>query len=132
MGWQHEIIEMQGFLEAWYLGREQALDRVEEALHPAFSFAGPNGESADRATVLDLIRNGHGHTAQLRITTSDHQLLHRTPEVIVAAYVERHELARGDNERLCTVVFTVEDDAPNGLRWLRTHESWIRRLPDGG
>ncbi len=131
MGWQDEIIRLQDFLEAYYLGQETSLSPVEQALHPAFTYAGPNGETADREATLEMIRQGHGHTVRLRIVTSNHELLHETPEVIVAGYVERHELSRGDNERLCTVIFVVDRQAPNGVRWLRTHESWIRRFSDG-
>ncbi len=130
MDWQHEIVELHNFFEAYYLGRESSLTRAEEAFHPEFTFVGPNGETADRAATMGMIRNGHGHTEQVRITTTDHQLHVTTDELLVASFVERHELSRGENERLVTVVFAVDDDAPNGVRWLRVHETWLSRTTD--
>lgn len=129
MNWQDEIVELHRFFEAYYLGRESSLSRAESAFHPDFTFAGPDGDTTDRAATLNMLRQGHGHTAQLRIATSDHQLLFATDDVLVASYVELHELAAGENERLSTVVFVVDDEAPTGVRWLRVHECWIRRAP---
>ena len=127
MDWQREIDELHHFFEAYFLGTEDALDRVEAALGPAFTFVGPDGDQTDRQATIDRIEAGHGHASQLRITTTEHHLLHETDEVVVASYVERHELSASSNRRLSTVVFTVDPDGPNGLRWLRVHETWLDR-----
>ncbi len=130
MGWRAEIDDQHRYLEALFLGSETSLDRAEQSFHADYTFVGPNGETADRRATLEMLRQGIGHTSQLTLTVSDHRLLFESDEIVVAEFVERHDLARGANERRCTVVFVVDAAGPNGLRWLRTHESWIRRVDD--
>lgn len=127
MDWRAEIIELHELFEAYFLGRTDSLDRVEEALHAEFSIVGPNGGVSDRAATLEMLRRGHAHTDSLVISTLDHTLLHQTDEVLVASYIERHELSAATNDRLSTVVFAIDPAGPNGLRWLRVHETWLDR-----
>jgi hypothetical protein len=47
---------------------------------------------------------------------------------VIATYVEHHQLRDRANHRLATVVFRVDPEGSNGLRWLRVHETWV---PDG-
>ncbi len=128
MDWHREIEELHEFFQVYFLGdvEAEALDRVETALHPDFTFVGPDADETDRRTTIDRIAAGHGHTSDLTITTTEHALVHAADEVVVARYVERHHWADGrSNRRLSTVVFLVDPDGPNGLRWLRVHETWI-------
>jgi len=125
MDWRAEIIELHDFFHAYFLGQDESLDRVDAALHAGFTIVGPNGAVSDRATTLEMLRQGHAHTQSLVITTLDHTLLHQTDEVLVASYVERHELSAATNDRLSTVVFAVDPAGPNGARWLRVHETWL-------
>lgn len=126
MRWRQEIEELHDEFEAWFLGAGDSLDRVEAALHPDFTFVGPHGDETDRQTTIDRIDAGRGHASDLTIATTDHGLVHATDEVVVARYVEGHDWADGrTNRRLSTVVFLVDPDGPNGLRWLRVHETWL-------
>lgn len=126
MNWELEIIELHRFFEAWFLGREDSLERAELALHLDFTMIGPDGTLADRSTTLRRLRDGHAHSTDLRIETGDHRLLHTADDLLIATYVERHRLA-GDraNERISTVVFVPTRRGPNGLRWLHVHETWL-------
>ena len=130
VNWQDEIDELHRFFEAYFLGTEDAIDRVEAALHPDFTIVGPTGVVSDRAATIEAIRAGHGHTASLRISTLDHQLLWANDEIVLASYIERHDLANAVNQRLSTVAFVVDPAGPNGLRWLRVQETWIGRDED--
>ena len=127
MGWREEIVELHEFFEAWFLGTEDSLERVEQALGAEFTFVGPDGGETDRQATIDRLDAGRGHTSELRITTSEHRLLHQSDDVLMASYIEGHELAASTNRRLSTVVFTVDPGGPNGLRWLRVHETWLDR-----
>ncbi len=130
MHWRDEIIELHQAFETWFLGTGESLDRVEEALDPRFTFVGPDGSESDRAAIIEQIAAGRGHTNDLTITTSDHVLLEATAEVALARYVEIHNWPDGrSNRRLSTVVFRVDPTGPNGLRWLRVHETWLDRTP---
>ncbi len=127
MDWRAEIIELHDFFQAYFLGQEGSLDRVEAALHPGFSIVGPGGAVSDRAATLEMLRQGHAHTESLVITTLDHALLHQSEELLIASYIERHQLTAGANDRLSTVVFAIDPAGPNGVRWVRVHETWLER-----
>lgn len=127
MDWRAEIIEFHDFFQAYFLGHEGSLDRADAALHASFSIVGADGGVSDRAATLQMLRQGHAHTESLVISTLDHALLHETGEVLVASYIERHELSASTNDRLSTVVFAIDPSGPNGVRWLRVHETWLDR-----
>lgn len=127
MGWRREIEELHQFFEDWFLGNEPSMQRVEAVFAPAMTFVGPNGHETNRDETVRMIREGRAHTTQLRIATTDHRLLHRADDMLVASYVEHHQLAERSNHRLTTVVFLVEPEAPNGVLWLRVHETWINQ-----
>lgn len=128
--WKTEIIELHEFFEGYFLGTLplEALDRAEAAFHPHFSMIGPDGDLRNRATILQMLHDGHHHTDDLTITTSQHTLVHDDGDTIVATYVERHDLRDGrSNERLTSVVFVPDGAAPNGLLWRHAQETWIGR-----
>ncbi len=125
MRWREEIDQLHAFFEAYFTGEETSLDRVDAALAPAFTIVGPHGVETDRDGTLKMLADGHAHTDSLTITTTDHRLLFESEDMAVATYVEHHELSDRTNQRLSTVVFVADSAAPNGLRWLRVHETWI-------
>ncbi len=130
MDWRAEIIELHEFFQAYFLGQTDSLERAENALHDDFTFVGPHGDEVDRQTTIDRLAAGHAHTTDLTITTEEHALLQTSGELVVARYVEGHQWPDGRaNRRLSTVVFLVDPTGPNGLRWLRVHETWIDRAP---
>jgi len=122
--WREEIEELHDFFEAYFTGAEDSLARAEAVLAPEFTIVGPDGSEADRAATIRMLQGGHAHTSDLTITTSDHRLLHDAEAVLVASYVEHHDLGDRQNHRLSTVVFRPDPAAPNGLNWLRVHETW--------
>ena len=124
MNWQAEIEELHELFEAYFLGTENSLDRVEAALAPDFTVVGPHGVTSSRADTMQALRAGHGHTDSLEITVTELSLLVETADTLVAQYVENHALADRTNHRVSTVVFTNDDNAPNGLLWRRVHETW--------
>jgi len=124
MRWREEIVELHAFFEAYFLGKESSLGRVENALAAGFTMVGANGVESDRESAMRMILAGHAHTVNLSITTSDHRLLLQSGDTVVATYIEHHESSDGGNRRLSTVVFTADAAAPNGVCWLRVHETW--------
>ncbi len=125
MNWQREIDDLHAYFQAYFLGTEDSLEPVEAALHADFSMVGPHGGQSNRDETIAAVRNGHAHTKSLEIWITDHRLLYETTEVLVAGYVEHHRLSDRSNHRLSTVVFVETPDAPNGVRWLRVHETWL-------
>lgn len=125
MDWQTEITELHAFFEQYMLGVEDSLDRVEQVFAPDFTYVSPNGDQYDRAATLEMLAQGHGHTNSLTIRVSEHQLLAEHGDLVVAGFVEHHDLAETTNARRHTVVFRNEPTAPNGGQWVRAHETWM-------
>jgi len=125
--WKAEIIELHELFEAYFLGTTDSLDRMERVLADDFTFVGPDANTTDRAGTIAAVKAGHAHTESLVIRTVEHNLVLEDGAIVVAEYVEEHELASRTNRRLSTVVFSRENAAPNGLLWRRVHETWIDR-----
>lgn len=126
--WQTEIAELHAFFEAYFLGAlPDDLYRVDAALAPAFVMAGPDGNESSREQVMASLKAGYRHTSSLKITTSEYRLVHDSDTVVIAAYTESHQLSDRSNHRRATVVFLRDPQGPNGLCWLRVHETWIDR-----
>lgn len=126
--WKTEIVELHQFFEDYFLGRVDDLARVDQALADDFTIVGPNGVESSRAETVEDITGAHAHTRSLSITVTEPRLLLETDEVVVASYIENHQLSDRTNHRLSTVVFCKDSAGPNGLRWQRVHETWVDRV----
>ncbi len=127
MNWVDEIIEMHAFFEAWFQGRTDSTERMESVLATEFTIVGPDGAEVDRAGTIESVTGGQGASPDLVISTSDHRLLHESGETVVASYVETHVSGDHPRRRSSTVVFERSETAPNGLMWVRVHETWLDR-----
>lgn len=123
--WQKEIEELHVFFEAYFLGKVDTLERADRVLADDFTIVGPDGVTSDRAETMQALRDGHAHATALVITTTDFTLLVEGDGFVVASYIEHHKLSERSNRRLSTVVFRASDQAPNGLKWVRVHETWL-------
>lgn len=123
--WREEIEELHDVFEAYFLGSIDSLERIEAALGIDFTIVGPNGVESSRAETVQALASGHGHTASLLITVTEPRLLIENDDLLIASYIENHELAGRKNHRRSTVVFSKDDVGPNGLQWHRVHETWI-------
>ena len=126
-GWQKDIVELHEVFETHFLGTTDSLERVEASLAADFTMVSPDGRISDRAATMAALEAGHAHTESLVIRTVEHRLLVDEGDVLVAEYVEEHELSSRTNRRLSTVVFSRDHAAPNGVVWRRVHETWIDR-----
>lgn len=127
--WLREVIELHDYFEAYFLGEVDGLDRVESALAPDFTMAGPSGSTSSRAETIAMIEAGRAHTESLKMTITEPQLLLEDHATLVATYVENQQWSDASNQRLTTVVFGKDSSAPNGLLWRRIHETWITPGP---
>ena len=67
----------------------------------------------------------------VRITIRNVETQWRHRDAVAATYEEWQEQAEFVTGRLSTVVFVVDDGAPNGLRWEHVHETWVQAPPAG-
>ena len=124
-----EIVELHEFFEAWLNGDESAdFSRVEDALAPEFTFLPPSGETVDRGSLLQGLREGFGQR-QLRIRIQDPAIRWTGGDACLATYEEWHEQSGFTTARRSSVLFTEDEGAPGGLLWHLVHETWLRGPP---
>ncbi len=138
--WLREIVELHEFFERW-LGADTSgrtavasqedapadatMDRLERALGPDFAMVTPSGQLLPREALVSGLAAARSSRPGLRIEIEDPSLVAETPTLTVARYTEVQHSEGNTTRRISSVVFEQTDGAPNGLRWLHVHESWI-------
>ena len=126
---RREIDELHAFFEQWLSGKAPDSDavfaRVESALAPDFTLVDPSGQEADRATMAALLRGLWNTRPQVHIWIEANCLLLDAPPLLVARYEEWQEGSAGNTRRISTAIFRTAPTAPNGVQWVRVHETWI-------
>jgi hypothetical protein len=78
-----------------------------------------------RLPLVSGLRAAWGERPGVRIWATAVQVLVHHPPLIVARYEERQQLNDQETRRLSTAIFQEAPTAPNGLIWLRVHETWL-------
>lgn len=127
---RREIEGLHAFFELWLAGRlpdtAEAFARVEAVLAPDFTLVGPDGQEADRATMAAVLRGMWNTRPQVRIWIEDFRLLTAAPPLLAVRYEEWQEGSAGNSVRTSTALFRTAPETPNGVAWVRVHETWIR------
>lgn len=127
-----EITQLHAFFENWFAGRlandDGSFSRFETVLAPDFTMVTPDGRHSSRAAVLEAVRSAHGSGGR-NIRVERIEMLDSTGDRLTAAYEEWQEVDGRTTARCSTVVFAVDFNAPNALRWLRVHETWMDPKP---
>jgi hypothetical protein len=128
---RREIEGMHAFFEQWLPGQlpdtEAAFARVEGVLAPDFALVDPAGHEADRATMAAALRGLWNTRPQVHIWIEEFRLLLDAPPLLVARYEEWQEGSAGNTVRVSTAIFRADPAAPNGVQWVRVHETWVVR-----
>lgn len=125
-----EVAELHAFFAEWFGGSrpdtDEAFARFADALASSFTMVVPDGRTVPRDAVLKAVRDSHGWGATT-IWIENHVLRFSNAGVALVGYEEwqtRDDATRG---RASTAFFAVDPAAPNGVRWMHVHETW---LPD--
>lgn len=131
---RREIEALHQFFEDWLSGdmpdTDEAFERLRRALAPDFRLIHPSGRWTTREDILAGLRDGHGRQPTLTIDVRDVRLREASDACAVATYEEWQTSEASTDGRLSTVAFRRDPKAPNGLRWLHVHETWLE-APDG-
>jgi hypothetical protein len=124
---QREIDELLAFFQQWYRGEipnnQATFDRLEGVLHENFTIVTPDGETLERYSITSDIRRMHGVDPEARVWATDIHEIYKYQHASVYSYEEHQFVAGNADVRVSTAVFVRDDDAPNGLVWLRVHET---------
>lgn len=125
-----EVEDLHQFFEGWLSGAlpntEAAFERAERALGSGFRLIHPSGEGRSREEILTGLRQGHESQPELKIEIRDVRLRASGENLVLATYEEWQQSERGPDGRLSTVAFHRDEQAPNRLRWVHVHETWIQ------
>jgi len=131
---RREIEDLHRFFVDWFHGAIPDEDvvwrRLEDALAPGFVLISPGGDLLARDDLLTALRERHGchgPEAGFDIWIRHDMCRHAQDRLALATYEEWQRLHGEERGRLSTVLFERDERAPNGLRWLHVHETW---LPD--
>lgn len=128
-----EVLEIHQLIEDWFNGAlpktEAALARFTAVMEPALTVVMPGGRVVDRDGLIARFFELHGwwsdSTPPGRIRIDSLRRDARSGDLSVATYEEWQRYRDVSRGRVATVVFRARDGAPNGLAWLRLHETWL-------
>lgn len=126
-----EIDALHQCFEDWFNGRvprtAEAFSRIDTALGEAFVIVMPQGNKVVRAPLLKALFDAHAGRRGIRIWIEHVRVLEEEQALVVAEYEEWQEEGGETTSRHSTVVFRRNVNKPNGLEWLRVHETWFDR-----
>ncbi|WP_420644153.1 hypothetical protein [Candidatus Leptofilum sp.] len=128
---EKEIIELHQFFQDWFNGEipeeDDIFARFSAVMADGFYIVSPNGRLTLRTPLVENLRQLHAnsHSNPGKIWIQDVQIRHQSEDLILATYEEWQEFNGETTSRLSSVLFQVDDSAPNGLAWLYVHEIWL-------
>ncbi len=130
---RNEIDVLHRCFEAWFNGRvprtPEVFNRMETVLGEAFVIVMPHGGKLARAPLLKVLYEAYTGRPGIRIWIENIRVLEEDHALVVAEYEEWQEEGGETTSRHSTVVFSRNDAMPNGLEWLRVHETWFEAPP---
>ncbi len=129
-----EVLEVHQLLESWFVGavpeNDAALVRFLDVLAPDFEAVMPSGRLVDRAALVARLHELHGQwrdahrRGRIRIERLHARALGEA--VVLVTYEEWQDYGATSRGRQASAVLASADSpAPNGLRWLHLHETWL-------
>ena len=121
---EREVRELHAFFERWYTGTAEPseISRLD-VLDPSFVMIAPDGRSLTADAVVSSITAAFGR----RSMAIEIRNVSVNRDAGFGTYEEWQTVEGAVTGRISTAVMAAAPDAPNGLRWIHLHETW---LPD--
>lgn len=119
-----EVRQLHTFFERWFAGTAESaeLERLD-VLDDSFHMIGPDGRMHDVDRVRAAIADAFGHRPML----IEIRNVRVHPSGPIGTYEEWQTIDGDITGRISSAVMKIDPSAPNGLRWMHLHETW---LPD--
>jgi len=126
-----EIVELHDFFNEWFNAvlpkTREAFNRMHAVMDEGFTIVMPGGRRVERGPLLDHLFDTHGGRPGLRIWIENVRMLADDGRLAVVEYEEWQEEGGQTTSRYSTAAFERRDGTPNGLVWIRVHETWFSR-----
>ncbi|MCY3555666.1 MAG: DUF4440 domain-containing protein [Gemmatimonadetes bacterium] len=126
-----EIDALHRCFEDWFNGcvprTAETFSRIDTALGEDFVIVMPQGSKVERGPLLKGLYDAHAGRQGIRIWIENVRVLEADRALIVAEYEEWQTEGGETTSRHSTAVFRRDEEKPNGLEWLRVHETWFDR-----
>lgn len=121
---EREVKELHAFFERWFVGSagRAELERLD-VLDDSFHMIDPDGRLHNVEHVRCAIADAYGRRSML-IEIRNVQV---HPSAPIGTYEEWQTADGSTTGRISSAVMKSDPSAPNGLRWMHLHETW---LPD--
>ena len=130
-----EIIDLHAFFEDWFRGNCNNTDRVFKnrllsRMDIDFHIVLPSGVAFYGEQFWPEMKKAHGSNPKFEISLRNFsRKLRIGRKTFVANYEEWQKNSKtetpANNGRLSTAVLINDDSAPNGLKWVHVHETWL-------
>jgi len=119
---EREVGELHAFFERWYAGESDRSEIVRlDVLDESFVMIGPDGRLLPVDDVKAMIETAYGrHPMKIEIRN-----VVLVPGKSHGTYEEWQTVDGSTSGRISTVVMANDRHAPNGLRWMHLHETWL-------
>lgn len=117
-----EVRGIHTFFERWFAGvaDPSEIERLD-VLDDSFHMVDPGGRQHTVDQVRSAIEDAYGRrSVQIEIRNID---IH--PSAPIGTYEEWQTMDDEVTGRISSAVMTVDRSAPNGLRWMHLHETWL-------
>jgi len=119
---EREVRELHDFFERWYAGDCEPAEIARlDVLDPSFIMIAPDGRSLSG----DAVRSSIDAALGLRPLTIEIRNVKVEPSAPFGTYEEWQTIEGTTSGRISTAVMASEPGAPNGLRWMHLHETWL-------
>lgn len=124
-----EIVALHREFEQWFRGESDDPTRMAASIPADFTFISPGSEIVPADTLVAGLLTSHGNR-QIRIRIENPVIRWSDDSAVLATYEEWHDHADYTTARQSTVLFTLDANAPGGLRWRHVHETWMQPPPN--
>ncbi|MFQ5720726.1 MAG: hypothetical protein ACE5IK_14395 [Acidobacteriota bacterium] len=128
---RQEVLDLHRFFDDWFNGRvdgsDEIFQRFSSVLDPAFVIIAPDGRIVERDPLLEAMRQAHGGRAggAFRIWIENESCRAAGTDLWLCTYEEWQASGDESRGRVSTALFAPDSDAPNEVRWLHVHETWL-------
>lgn len=126
---RREVLELHQFFADWFNARlrddEASFARFSKVMDEGFEIIGPDGKLTARQPLLEGLRAAHGKRPGISIEIREPRAHTVGEGLCLATYQEWQSTAETTRGWISTALMRRDDDAPNGVVWLRVHETYL-------